>query len=455
MRERRKTTQKSKRRPLAVVVLAAGEGKRMRSRRAKVMHELAGKPLLLHVLDTAAELRPDRLVVVVGKGAEEVVAAISDRASVVVQEPRLGTGHAVSKARAALKGFSGDVFVLCGDAPLMRSATLRKLRASHQRSKASVTVLSMIADDPSGYGRVVRAGDGSISIVEHADATAVERTIDEVNTGTYCFDAGFLFRALGTLSRSNAQGEYYLTDFVAIAARKGGAACQVLDDADEGLGVNSRVDLAAVEAALQQRLITEWMDRGVTFIDPASAYLGADVEIGTDVTVGPGVVLLGRTIVGDGVRIDGASRLGDTVIGRDAHVRWGVVADAARIANGARVGPSRISAPARCSASGPHRQLRRDQEGDARARHEGEPSHLPRRREIGPRHERRRRHHHLQLRRLPQAPDRDRRSRADRQRHAAGRAGHGRRRRLRRGGHDGHARRAAGRARVQRQAADR
>jgi bifunctional UDP-N-acetylglucosamine pyrophosphorylase/glucosamine-1-phosphate N-acetyltransferase len=185
----------------------------------------------------------------------------------------------------------------------------------------------------------VRAGDGSIGIVEHADATAAERTLDEVNTGTYCFDAGFLFRSLGKLGRGNAQGEYYLTDLVAVAARSGAAACEVLEDPDEGLGVNSRLDLASAEAALQQRLIAEWMDHGVTFIDPASAYVGADVELGTDVIVGPGIVLLGHTKVGDGARLDGASRLSDTVVGRDAHVRWGVVADAANIAGNARVGP--------------------------------------------------------------------------------------------------------------------
>ena len=339
MKQRRKTARTNKRKPLAVVVLAAGEGKRMRSRRAKVAHELAGKPLLLHVLDAASALHPDRTVVVVGKGADAVTAMFGKRATVAIQESRLGTGHAVLQARSALKGFAGDVIVLCGDVPLIRASTLRKLRTMHAHAGANATVLSMIADDPTGYGRIVRTADGGLAIVEHADATATERAIDEVNTGTYCFDAEFLFRSLAKLGRKNAQGEYYLTDLVALAAADKAATCHVLEDADEGIGINSRLDLAQAEAALQQRLIADWIEKGVTFVDPASAYVGADVRLGTDVTIGPSVVLLGRTAVGNGVHIDGASRLSDTDVGTNAYLRWGVVADGAKIAADARVGP--------------------------------------------------------------------------------------------------------------------
>ncbi len=338
-RKKSQTTTRTERRPLAVVILAAGDGKRMRSHRPKVLHELAGKPLLLHVLDAARALRPSRAVVVVGKSAKEVVAAAVDGESVVVQEPRLGTGHAVLQARRALAGFRGDVLVLSGDVPLLRASTLTKLLHLHRRADASATVLSMIAAEPAGYGRVVRDGSGGIRIVEHADATPDERNIDEVNTGTYCFNSTFLFASLGKLGRKNVQREYYLTDLVAVAARGGRARCHVLDDADEGLGVNSRLDLACAEAALQERLIAEWMDKGVTFLDPSSAYLGADVRLGMDVSIGPSVVLLGRTEISEGARIDGASRISDTVVGAGAHVRWGVVADGARIATDARVGP--------------------------------------------------------------------------------------------------------------------
>jgi bifunctional UDP-N-acetylglucosamine pyrophosphorylase/glucosamine-1-phosphate N-acetyltransferase len=339
MRRKQSQTTRTERRPLAVVVLAAGDGKRMRSQRPKVLHELAGKPLLLHVLDAARSLRPSRSVVVVGKGAKEVVAAVIEGESVVVQEPRLGTGHAVLQARRSLAGFRGDVLVLCGDVPLLRASTLTKLLQLHRRANARATVLSMIAAEPAGYGRIIRDGSGGLRIVEHADATPEERSVDEVNTGTYCFDSVFLFEALGKLGRKNAQREYYLTDLIASAAKEGRARCHVVEDADEGLGVNSRMDLACAEAALQERLIAEWMEKGVTFLDPSSAYLGADVRLGMDVSIGPSVVLLGHTDIGDGARIDGASRISDTVVGANAHVRWGVVADGARIATDARVGP--------------------------------------------------------------------------------------------------------------------
>jgi bifunctional UDP-N-acetylglucosamine pyrophosphorylase / glucosamine-1-phosphate N-acetyltransferase len=324
---------------LAVVVLAAGEGKRMRSSRPKVMHEIAGKPMVEHVVDTAAVLRPARTIVVVGRGADTVRAALGDRAACVVQEPRLGTGHAVAQARSALAGFHGDVLVLCGDVPLLQSATLRRLVARHRRAGANATVLSMIADDPTGYGRIVHGPHAELHIVEHADATEDERTIDEVNTGTYCFDSEFLLRLIGKLGRRNAQKEYYLTDLLAMAAAKGAAACELLRDPDEGLGVNSRADLATVEVALQRRLVATWMERGVTFLDPDSAYLGASIRIARDVVIGPNVVLLGRTRIGEGTRLDGATWLKDTLVDRDVVLRWGVVADGARIARGARVGP--------------------------------------------------------------------------------------------------------------------
>ena len=311
----------------------------MRSRRPKVMHEVAGKPMIMHVVDAAAALRPGLAIVVIGRGADAVRASLGDRATCVVQEPRLGTGHAVAQAKNALRGFRGDVLVLCGDVPLLRAATLRRLVARHRRVGASATVLSMIADDPSGYGRIVRGPGSELRIVEHADATDDERTIDEVNSGTYCFNAEFLLRSLGKLGRANAQKEYYLTDLIALAAAKGDAACELLRDSDEGLGVNSRLDLATVEVAMQRRLVAEWMDKGVTFLDPDSAYLGPDVRIARDVVIGPNVVLLGRTRIGEGARLDGASRLNDTWVDRDAWLRWGVVADGARISRGARVGP--------------------------------------------------------------------------------------------------------------------
>jgi bifunctional UDP-N-acetylglucosamine pyrophosphorylase/glucosamine-1-phosphate N-acetyltransferase len=333
----RKARQRTEKPGLAIVVLAAGDGTRMRSKVPKVSHELAGKPLVRHVVDVAACLRPDRIIVVVGHGADSVRTKLEGRAECVVQERRLGTGHAVSRAKGSLARFHGEVLVLCGDAPLLRAATLKRLLARHRRNSALATVLSMIAEDPRGYGRIVRRG--GLRIVEQSDANASERAISEVNTGTYCFDAKFLFGSLSKLGRSNAQREYYLTDLIAMASAEGRAACDVVADPHEGLGVNSRSDLAAAEEALRKRVVSRWMERGVTFVDPASVTIGVDVRIGIDCTIGPNVVLLGDTRIGRGTRIDGANWLKNTVIDAGVHLRWGSVAEGARIFGGARVGP--------------------------------------------------------------------------------------------------------------------
>jgi bifunctional UDP-N-acetylglucosamine pyrophosphorylase/glucosamine-1-phosphate N-acetyltransferase len=333
----KRVKKKTKQRGLAVVVLAAGDGKRMRSRHPKVLHEVGGKSLVMHVLDVASAVRPQRSIVVIGKGADRVRSAVEGRADCVVQEPRLGTGHAVAQAASALARFAGDVIVLCGDVPLLRPATLRKLLAKHRRSGALASVLSMTAEDPTGYGRIVRGK--SLEIIEHADADPEQRAIDEVNTGTYCFDAKFLFDSLGKLGRGNRQREYYLTDLIAMAAERGKAVCERVGDSTEGLGVNSRRDLAAAELALRTRIIESWMDRGVTFLDPSSTYVDADVRLAPDCTIGPGAVLLGRTRMGTGTRVEGSCWLRNTIVGNDVVVRWGVVADSARIARGAKVGP--------------------------------------------------------------------------------------------------------------------
>ncbi len=330
----------NKARQLAVVILAAGLGKRMRSRTTKVLHELAGKPLVSHVLDTAAELGPERVAVVVGHQAEVVRAVVGERARCVLQAEQLGTGHAVLKARSALRGFRGEVLVLCGDVPLICAATLRRLLESHRSGGRLATVLSMIVDEPAGYGRIVRGpAAGEVRIVEHRDTRRDEKLIDEVNTGLYCFDSAFLWKSLGSLGRDNAQGEYYLTDLIEMAAKRGKAACEALDDDDEGLGVNSRLDLAEAEALLQERILRGWMERGVTFIDPATAYVSAAAKIGRDTVIGPNTRLEGDTRIGSDCRLDGSSYLRDTKVGTGVHLRWGVVTDSAEIGPGAKVGP--------------------------------------------------------------------------------------------------------------------
>ncbi|MFT4571678.1 MAG: bifunctional UDP-N-acetylglucosamine pyrophosphorylase/glucosamine-1-phosphate N-acetyltransferase [Hyphomicrobiaceae bacterium] len=329
----------SPQRGLAAIVLAAGQGTRMRSDRAKVLHELGGRPMVSHVLSTLKSLKPDRSIVVVGHQADEVRAILPVGVDSVLQAQRLGTAHAALQARPRLSGFVGEVLVLNGDVPLVTTATLRSLVRRHRRDGAKATVLSMVVDDPTGYGRIVREADGRLRIVEHADASTAERAICEVNSGMYCFDGAFLRRALGQLGRDNAQGEYYLTDLLEVASSRGAAACHIVDDESETLGINSRLDLAQAEAILQDRLIARALAAGVTMLDPSSVHLGTDVRIGRDTVIGPNVRLEGSTRIGKGCTLDGSIFLRDTTVGDDVLLRWGSVADGARVARGARIGP--------------------------------------------------------------------------------------------------------------------
>lgn len=240
---------------LAVVVLAAGKGTRMRSPLAKVLHPLAGRPLIAHVLTTARPLQPRRLIVVVGHQAA-AVRRVGERfgACCVMQEPQLGTGHAVAQTETALRDFNGDVLVLCGDAPLLRTATLRRLLDAHRQHRAALTVLTTRLDNPTGYGRVVRNDQGHvIGIVEERDATPSQKAVCEVNSGVYCLRAAFLFAALSGVGRNNAQGEQYLTDVVGLAATDGLPIAHLVTEPDEILGVNTPADLARLETLLRNR----------------------------------------------------------------------------------------------------------------------------------------------------------------------------------------------------------
>ncbi len=239
---------------LAVVILAAGKGTRMQSDRAKVLHPLAARPLLLHVLDTVATLNPQRVFVVVGYQAGEVKRACENRpVEFVEQTEQLGTGHAVQETEAALKDFEGDVLILCGDMPLIRSATLQALLRKHHETGAKCTLLSLKTNEKKDFGRVIRGPKGAVlRIVEAQDASDQEKNVDEYNSGVYCFDKGILFKALASIDRSNAQGEYYLTDTVEILSRSGQAVeCYSTRDADEIFGINSSDDLKKAEQIVQ------------------------------------------------------------------------------------------------------------------------------------------------------------------------------------------------------------
>ncbi len=239
---------------LAVVVLAAGKGTRMHSDRAKVLHPLASRPLLLHVLDTVATLNPQRVLIVVGYQAGEVKKACENYpVEFVEQTEQLGTGHAVQQTEAALEGFEGEVLILCGDMPLIRSATLQALLRKHHETAAKCTLLSLKTNEKKDFGRVVRGPEGAVlRIVEARDASELEITIDEYNSGVYCFDKGILFKALASIDPNNAQGEYYLTDTLGILSRSGQAVeCYSTQDADEIFGINSSDDLKKAEQIVQ------------------------------------------------------------------------------------------------------------------------------------------------------------------------------------------------------------
>jgi bifunctional UDP-N-acetylglucosamine pyrophosphorylase/glucosamine-1-phosphate N-acetyltransferase len=342
---------------IAVVVLAAGKGTRMRSALPKVMHPLAGRPMLCQVVETAAQLAPKRAVVVVGADMDGIAELVAPWPT-VVQEPQMGTGHAVLQARAALDGFTGDVLVLCGDTPLIRVETLRALIAARRGpGRPAVAVLGFRPADPGPYGRLEMAADGTLArIVEAADADAKALANGLCNSGVTAADAALLFDLLDRLGTDNAKGEVYLTDVVA-AARAAGRTAVVLEaDADELRGVNTRAELAAAEAVIQERLRRRAMDAGASLTDPASVWLSHDTRLGRDVRVGPNVVFGPGVTVGDEVEIlpfchlEGAAVARGARIGPFARLRPGTeVGEGARVGNFVEVKAARIEAGAKVS----------------------------------------------------------------------------------------------------------
>jgi len=328
--------------PAAVVILAAGEGKRMKSRTPKMLHTMCGRSLLGHSLAAAAELEPKRLVVVIGHAKEQVsaeVAAVAPEATIVVQEQQLGTGHAVRMVTEAIGAMPGTVVVSYGDMPVLRGATLRELASRHAAAANAVTVLTARGDFP-GFGRIVRDADGAfLRIVEERDATVAERAIDEFNSGCYAFDGALLADAIKRVTTDNSQQEEYLTDVVEILRRDGHPVGTVLAaDAAEIRGVNDRADLARARRALNDRLLEDWMRAGVTIIDPASTWIDVSVTIGQDAEIGPQTQLEGATVIGAGAKIGPGCLLADTVVGEDA-VLLHVVARQAEIGDRVTIGP--------------------------------------------------------------------------------------------------------------------
>jgi bifunctional UDP-N-acetylglucosamine pyrophosphorylase/glucosamine-1-phosphate N-acetyltransferase len=348
-------------RPLSAVVLAAGEGTRMRSSLPKVLHPLCGRPMVLHVVDALGALPLQRIVVVVGHGADAVTDAIRSGAGTAVpiefveQRVARGTGDATSVALTAFSDAidDDDVIVCSADVPLLRPDTLAGLATEHRVAEAAATLLTAVLDDPTGYGRVVRDARGNVErIVEQSDATPDELTISEVNPSIYCFRRTLLAPALRRVSPENAQGEYYLTDVVEVLRTTGHAVLAVAAaDPTETQGVNDRVQLAGAEAELRSRINATWMRAGVTMVDPSRTYVDATVALAADVRLLPGTILEGRTVVGPGAVIGPDAHVVDSVVGDGAVIEASVVRGV-EVGPGARVGPFAHLRPGTTLAAG-------------------------------------------------------------------------------------------------------
>ena len=327
---------------IGVIVLAAGQGTRMKSDIPKVLHRLGGTPLFLHALRAAQQLEPSRIAVIVGHGAVAVQQAYSgDDLSWVIQEKQLGTAHAVLCAKPTFLGFTGDILILSGDVPLIHENTLKRLVDQHRGQQAAVTLLTAKLEDPKGYGRIVRDKKQQIArIVEEKDASDLQKQIREVNAGIYVAAAPFLFPALSRVSDQNRQREYYLPDIVAIALSESQTVANLqVDDAREMTGINTREELARMEKSLQEEINRKWMAQGVTLKDPTTTYIEQGATIGKDTVIGPNTHLCGTTVIGERCRIDGSAYLTDAQLDDEVHLRFSVVLTSCRVANGAIIGP--------------------------------------------------------------------------------------------------------------------
>ena len=328
---------------LASVVLAAGKGTRMKSGLIKVLHPVAGLPMIAWPVTAAREAGSDPIVLVIGHQASAVQGIFRGAADIrcAMQEEQLGTGHAVACALDTLAGFRGTVLILCGDTPLLRAETLKNMLACHRDNSAAVTVLTAVMDDPYGYGRVVRDPSGRvIRIVEQKDADPEEQEIREINSGIYCMDSDFLFNNIRGLDNNNAQQEYYLTDLLAIAVRKELTCLAVqATDADEIMGVNDRIQLATADRILRSRINRDHMLNGVTIIDPDHTYIDHGVTIGCDTTIHPGCRIDGGTVIGEGCLIDGGVSISGCRIGDDCHIKAASVLEDSLLGEDVTIGP--------------------------------------------------------------------------------------------------------------------
>lgn len=316
------------------VILAAGQGTRMKSKLYKVLHPVCGMPMVEHVTNNVLQVGVEKIVTIVGHGAEKVQEQLGTKSEYALQEEQLGTAHAVQQAASLIEGKPGTTLVICGDTPLIRPETMQALLDHHQSENAKATILTAIADNPAGYGRIIRDEAGSVAkIVEQKDASVEEQQVKEINTGTYCFDNEALFETLKLVSNDNAQGEFYLPDVIEILQKqKEIVAAYATDSFDETLGVNDRVALSEAERIMRARIAEKHMRAGVSIIDPASTYISAEAEIGADTILQPNVMIEGASVIGEDCFISSnshitASRIGDRSTIRSSEILNSFVGD--------------------------------------------------------------------------------------------------------------------------------
>lgn len=322
------------------IVLAAGKGTRMKSKKYKVLHEVAGKSMIEHVVDNVKRSGVEKLVTIVGHGAESVKETLGDASLYSFQEEQLGTAHAVKMASEHLQDKQGTTLVVCGDTPLITTETLKALVDHHEQNQAQATVLSATAPNPFGYGRILRDSDNHlVKIVEQKDATENEREINEISSGIFAFDNQVLFDKLNHVKNDNVQSEYYLPDVLSLILEdKGSVEVYHTDDFDEIMGVNDRLMLSEAESAFRQRINEYHMKNGVTIIDPATTYIGVNVKIGEDTVIEPGVKLVGYSEIGEDVIIGQYTEITNSSIGSNVTIKQSVINES-NVDDYATVGP--------------------------------------------------------------------------------------------------------------------